>query len=72
MFKEKVKGFIAGAIVSVLLVGSLGIVFAKQGTEMLEAIFRDIKIVVDGNGFTPKVFPPICDVLKSPGVVVRK
>ena len=54
MFKERLKGFFAGAVVSALIAGSIGVVWAKQGTAMMEVIYQNVKLYVDGVLITPK------------------
>lgn len=48
--KERVKGFVTGALISAIITGTVG-VFAY--TDYIEAVYNDIKIVVDGQQITP-------------------
>ncbi len=50
--KKRLQGMIAGMLVGVILTG--GAVFAKSGTEMIEALYNNIKIYVDGVKIDPK------------------
>ena len=52
MTKHRLQGLLAGLLIGVILTG--GLVFAKQGTEMLEAMYNDIKIFIDGAQLTPE------------------
>ena len=53
MLKGKVKSFITGVVLSAVVVGGLGVVFAKQATERIDAIYNNIKIVIDGAEYIP-------------------
>lgn len=48
--KERVKGLVAGALIGAVVAGTAG-VFAY--TDYIEAVYNDIKIVVDGQQITP-------------------
>ncbi|MBQ2663865.1 MAG: NPCBM/NEW2 domain-containing protein [Clostridia bacterium] len=48
--KERVKGLVAGALIGAVVTGAAG-VFAY--TDYIEAVYNDIKIVVDGQQITP-------------------
>lgn len=48
--KERVKGFVTGALISAIITGTVG-VFAY--TDYIEAVYNDIKIVVDGQQIMP-------------------
>ncbi len=50
--KKRLQGFVAGVLCCVLLAG-IG-VLAKNTTETIQAIYRDIKIYVDGVKIEPK------------------
>ena len=54
MFKEKLKGFIVGAIVSAVVVGSLGVVFAEEVSKTIDVAYQNIKIFVDGAEYVAK------------------
>lgn len=49
---KRLQGFVAGALVGVILAGSL--VIAKQAVESADLLYRDIQIQLDGNLITPK------------------
>jgi|GEM_PF-3608933 len=53
MFKQ-LKGFIVGVICGALLLGAIGVAFAQQRTEVIEAVYDDIKIYIDGAKIEPK------------------
>lgn len=44
--KKRLQGLIAGILIGTALTG--GLVFAKSGTETIEAIYNNIKVYVDG------------------------
>lgn len=48
--KERVKGLVTGALIGAIITGTVG-VFAY--TDYIEAVYNDIKIVVDGQQITP-------------------
>lgn len=48
--KERVKGLVTGALIGAIAAGTVG-VFAY--TDYIEAVYNDIKIVVDGQQITP-------------------
>lgn len=48
--KERVKGLVSGALIGAVVAGTAG-VFAY--TDYIEAVYNDIKIVVDGQQITP-------------------
>ena len=50
--KKRLQGLIAGLLIGTILTG--GAVFAKSGTEMIEALYSNIKIYVDGIKIEPK------------------
>ncbi len=50
--KKRLQGFIAGITIGALLTG--GTVFAKTGSEYIEAVYNNIKIYVDGVKIDPK------------------
>lgn len=50
--KKRLQGLIAGVLLGVMLTG--GVVFAKNGTETIEAFYNNIKIYVDGVKVEPK------------------
>ncbi len=50
--RKRLQGLIAGVLVGAMLTS--GVVFAKSGTEIIEALYKDIKIYVDGEKITPK------------------
>lgn len=52
MTKEKIKGIIIGLLIGVIVSGS--VVFAKNGSQWIEAIYSDIKISINGREITPK------------------
>ena len=52
MFRYKLLVIIPGILICLFFTGRL--VFAKQGTEVIEAIYNDIKLYVDGLLITPK------------------
>ena len=51
MFK-RFQGLIAGILIGVIMTG--GMTFAKQGTEMIEALYSNVKIYIDGKKIDPK------------------
>ncbi len=50
--KDKIKGFISGVCVALVL--SSGAVFADTITKTVNAVYNNIKIVIDGKQITPK------------------
>lgn len=52
MLNDKIKGVLIGLLVGSTVAG--GLVFAKSGTESIEAVYDNIKIVVDGEEIQPK------------------
>ncbi len=50
--KQKLQGLIAGALIGATITG--GTVIAKNGNEMIEALYNNIKIYVDGVKIEPK------------------
>ena len=50
--KKRLQGLIAGVLIGVIITG--GTVFAKNGSEMIEAFYNNIKIYVDGVHIEPK------------------
>ena len=50
--KQKLQGFITGVLIGATLTS--GMVVAKSGTEMIEALYNNIKIYVDGVKIEPK------------------
>lgn len=50
--KKRLQGLIAGVLIGAILTS--GMVFAKSGTEMIEALYNNIKIYVDGVKIEPK------------------
>ena len=50
--KKRIQGVIAGVLIGSMLTS--GMVFAKSGTEMIEALYNNIKIYVDGVKIEPK------------------
>ena len=54
MFKEKLKGFVTGALAMGVLLGGFGAVNAKKATEAIEIAYNNIKIYVDGMKVEPK------------------
>ena len=64
MFK-RVQGLIVGILIGIIMTG--GLTFAKQGSEMIEAMYSDVKIYIDEKKIDPKdangntVEPFICD-----------
>jgi hypothetical protein len=48
MFKEKIKGFIAGAVISALVAGGVGVAFASSTSSNISVIFRSLRIIIDG------------------------
>ena len=52
MMKEKMQGIFTGIVIGSLLTG--GAAVAKTGSEMIEAWYQDIKIVINGSEITPK------------------
>ena len=53
MFKERLKGFITGAIVTTLIIGCMA-VFAEPIEKVITATYNDIKIYIDGAKIEPK------------------
>jgi len=54
MKKLNLKSFIAGIIITVLFMSMINTVFAEQINKIITAVYRDIKITVDGEKFEPK------------------
>lgn len=52
--KERTKGFLAGILVSVLILALIGTAFATVGTRTATLNYSDIKITLDGKALTPK------------------
>lgn len=50
--KKRLQGLIAGVLIGAMLAS--GMVFAKQISETIEAIYMNVKLVIDGEEFTPK------------------
>jgi hypothetical protein len=50
--KKRLQGLVAGVLIGAMLTS--GIVFAKSGTEIIEALYNNIKIYVDGSRIEPK------------------
>ncbi len=50
--KKRLQGLITGVLIGTMLTS--GIVFAKQTTETIQALYKDIKIYVDGVKIDPK------------------
>ncbi|MBQ9757922.1 MAG: NPCBM/NEW2 domain-containing protein [Clostridia bacterium] len=50
--KKRLQGLIAGVLIGAMLTS--GVVFAKSGPEIIEALYNDIKIYVDGEKIEPK------------------
>lgn len=48
--KERVKGIVTGTLIGAIIVGTVG---AFAYTDYIEAVYNDIKIVVDGQQITP-------------------
>lgn len=51
MLKERIKGIIIGVLIGIMLMGSLS--FAKNGSQWIEAVYSDIKIVINGKATVP-------------------
>ena len=49
---KRLQGLLAGILIGALFGG--GLAFAKQGTEMIEVIYQNVKLYVDGVLITPK------------------
>jgi len=49
---KRIQGIVIGALVTALLFG--GVVAASHATENIEVIYRNIRLIVDGNEFIPK------------------
>jgi hypothetical protein len=54
VLRKNLKGFIVGVMFSVLMVSSFGVVFARTGTETINVIYDNIRILIDGVEFTPR------------------
>lgn len=52
MLKGKFKGLVIGLLIGLTMAN--GLTFAKSGTELIEALYDNIKIVVDGEEIQPK------------------
>lgn len=50
--KQRTQGLIAGILIGAMCTG--GAVFAKSGTEMIEAAYDNIKIFIDGEQLDPR------------------
>ena len=50
--RKRLQGLLVGILIGVLLTG--GLVFAKQGSEMIEVVYQNVKLYVDGVLITPK------------------
>ena len=50
--KQKLQGIIAGTLIGSMF--TAGVAFAKSGTETLEVVYDNIKIVIDGRQCDPK------------------
>ena len=50
--KQRLQGLVAGLLIGIMV--STGVTFAKTGTASIEAVFRDIKLYVDGVKVDPR------------------
>jgi len=53
MKKANIKGFIAGVLITVLIMAMANTVFAAQLSKTITAVYNDIKITIDGKQITP-------------------
>ncbi len=50
--KKRLQGLVTGMLIGAILTS--GVAFAKNGTEMIQALYNNIKIYVDGEKINPK------------------
>ena len=50
--KKRLQGLIAGVLIGTMLTS--GMVFAKQISETIDAVYMNVKLVIDGEEITPK------------------
>lgn len=50
--KKRLQGLIVGVLIGAMLTG--GVVFAKQISETIDAVYMNVKLVIDGEEITPK------------------
>ncbi len=50
--KKRLQGLIAGVLIGAMLTS--GVVFAKQISETINAVYMNVKLVIDGEEITPK------------------
>ena len=52
MMKKRLEGLIAGVLIGAMLTS--GVVFAKQISKTIDAVYMNVKLVIDGEEITPK------------------